>query len=171
MTRENKDEEVIEAAPQPKPKLALVVILSILTGVLLTWAVGATVYHFQSGKALQAELAVAKEEAKRKTLMIDELQEQIAGLSKQIHALRDFSVAKASGVAGEAIAAAGKQQPPAEASPSTTPAGTTATKETPSPPVAKKPKPAGLDCQLVGKSAEEQMATLQRCTKAMDGKK
>lgn len=170
MTRENKDEEVVEAAPQPKPKLALVVILSILTGVLLTWAIGATVYHFQSGKALQAELAVAKEEAKRQTLMVDELQEQIAGLSKQIHALRDFSVAKASGVAADSIAAAEKRQPPAEASPSAAPAAAT-TKEAAPPPVAKKPKPAGLDCQLVGKSAEEQMATLQRCTQAMDGKK
>lgn len=171
MTRENKDEEVVEAAPETKPKLALVVILSILTGVLLTWAIGATVYHFQSGKALQAELAAAKEEAKHKTLMVDELQEQIAGLSKQIHALRDFSVAKASGVAAEAIAATGKQPPPADGSSTPAPAAATVTKEAAPPPVAKKPKPAGLDCQLVGKSAEEQMATLQRCTKAMDGKK
>jgi len=169
MTRENKDEEVVAAAPQPKPKLALVVILSILTGVLLTWAIGVTVYHFQSRKALQTELAAAKEEAKRKSLMVDELQEQITGLSKQIHALRDFSVAKASGVAAEAIAAAGKQQPPADGSPAAAPAAATATAAPP--PVAKKPKPAGLDCQLVGKSAAEQMATLQRCTQAMDGKK
>lgn len=170
MTRESKEEEVVEAAPEPKPKLTLVVILSILTGVLLTWAIGLTVYHFQSGKALRAELAAAKEEAKHKTLMVDELQEQISGLSKQIHALRDFSVAKASGVAAEAIAATGKQ-PPADSSSATAPAGATATKEAAPPPVAKKPKPAGLDCQLVGKSAEEQIATLQRCTKAMDGKK
>ena len=170
MTRENKDEEVVEAAPEPKPKLALVVILSIVTGVLLTWAIGATVYHFQSAKALHAELAATKEESKRQTLMVNELQEQIAGLSKQIRALRDFSVAKARDVAAEAIAATGKQ-PPADGSPSAAPAAANATKETAPPPVAKTPKPAGLDCQLVGKSAEEQMATLQRCTKAMDGKK
>ena len=171
MTREKKKDEVVEAALEPKPKLALDVILSILIGVLLTLAIGVTVYHFQSRKALQTELAAAKEEAKRQTLMVTELQEQIAGLSKQIHALRDFSVAKASGVAAEAIAATGKQQPPAEVSPAAAPAAATAAKEAAAPPVAKKAKPAGLDCQLVGKSAEEQMATLQRCTKAMDGKK
>lgn len=168
MTRENKDEEIVEPAPESKPKLALIII-SILSGVLLTGAIGATVYYFQTGKALQAELAVAKKEAKRKTLMIDELQEQIAGLSKQIHALKEFSIAKADADAAEAIAASGKQPPPADGSAAAAPAAAAATAAPP--PAVKKPKPAGLDCQLVGKSAEEQIATLQRCTKAMDGRK
>lgn len=158
MTRENRDEEVVEIPPETKPKLTLVVILSIVVGILLTLLIGGTAYHFQSRKALVAELATANDELKRKTLQFGELQEQIVGLSRQIHALREFSVAKASSVA----AAASTKSPPAPAEPETEkpPADST--------PVARKEKPATQDCQLVGKSPEEQAATLKRCAQAVE---
>ena len=35
--------------------------------------------------------------------------------------------------------------------------------------VAKKNKPEGPNCELVGKSPEEQAATLKRCVSLMDG--
>lgn len=170
MTREDKEEAVVETPTETKPKFTLIVILSALLGVLLTLMTGGAIYHFQSGKAVQAELAAAREEVKRKTLMLTELQEQVAGLSRQVHALREFSVAKASGVAAEVVAAE-KQQASAESSPPAAPVSESGKKEPVTPPVAKKVKPAGLDCQIVGKSPEEQMATLKRCTQAMDGKK
>jgi hypothetical protein len=174
MARESKEEEPVEAPPEIKPKLTLVVLLSALIGIFLTLLTVGAIYHFQSGKAVENELAVSKEEVRRKTLMLTEAQEQVTALSKQVHALREFSIARASGAAEEAIVAG--KQPTQAATPAATPAPASPDsealkKEAAPPPVVKKAKPAGLDCQLVGKSAEEQMATLQRCTKAMDGKK
>jgi hypothetical protein len=170
MAREDKEKEPVESPPEVKPKITLLVMLSVLTGVLLTLLAGGTIYHFQSAKAARAELSVTKEELRQKVLLLTELQEQVTGLSKQVHALRDFSVARASGVAAEAITAGAvspKTEPPAPAKPDPE----TVKKEPAPEPVAKKTKPAGLDCQIVGKSAEEQIATLQRCAKAMEGKK
>ena len=172
MSRDSKEEEPVAPPSEVKPKLTLIVALSALVGVLLTLLTGGAIYHFQSGKALEAELSTTKEELRRKALMLTELQEQVTGLSKQVHALRDFSIARASSVAAEVIAASAlppKTEAPAPAAPAPDPVLTK--KEPVAAPVVKKEKPAGLDCQIVGKSAEEQMATLQRCTKAMDGKK
>jgi hypothetical protein len=172
MSRDSKEEEPVAPPSEVKPKLTLLVALSALAGVLLTLLTGGAIYHFQSGKALEAELSTTKEELRRKALMLTELQEQVTGLSKQVHALRDFSIARASSVAAEVIAASAlppKTEAPAPAAPAPDPVLTK--KEPVAAPVVKKEKPAGLDCQIVGKSAEEQMATLQRCTKAMDGKK
>jgi hypothetical protein len=172
MSRDSKEEEPVAPPSEVKPKLTLIVALSALVGVLLTLLTGGAIYHFQSGKALEAELSTTKEELRRKILMLTELQEQVTGLSKQVHALRDFSIARASSVAAEVIAASAlppKTEAPAPAAPAPDPVLTK--KEPVAAPVVKKEKPAGLDCQIVGKSAEEQMATLQRCTKAMDGKK
>lgn len=158
MTRENRDEEVVEVPPETKPRLTLIVILSIVVGVLLALSIGGTVYHVQANKAQAAELAAAKDELKRKTLQFTELQEQIVGLSRQIHALREFSVAKASSAA--AAASAGSPHVPAEPE--------TAKPPTVVAPAAKKEKPASQDCQLVGKSPEEQAATLKRCAQAVE---
>jgi hypothetical protein len=170
MAREDNEEKPVEAPPEAKPKITLVIILSILTGVLLTLLTGGAIYHFQSAKAAAANLSAAKEELRQKALLLTELQEQVTGLSKQVHALRDYSVARASGVAAQAIAASAlppKTETPAPAKPDPE----TAKKEPVPEPVVKKTKPAGLDCQIVGKSPEEQMATLQRCAKAMEGNK
>jgi hypothetical protein len=178
MSRDSKEDESVAAPPEVKPKLTLVVILSVLTGVLLTLVTGVTIYHFQSAKALGAELATAKGEIKRKAAMLTESQEQVAALSKQVHALRGFSVAKASDVAEDVVVADKLKSPAAPTAPiapaASAPAASApvATKKEPAAvPVEKPSKPKNLDCQLVGKSAEEQMATLQRCAKAMDGKK
>jgi hypothetical protein len=170
MAREDKEEKPVESPPEVKPKITLVVMLSVLTGILVTLLTGGAIYHFQSAKTVAAELSAAKEELRQKTLLLGELQEQVTGLSRQVHALRDFSIARASGVAAEAIAASALP-PKTETLTPAKPDPETAKKETTPEPVVKKAKPAGLDCQIVGKSPEEQMATLQRCAKAMEGKK
>jgi flagellar basal body-associated protein FliL len=192
MAHEDKEAEIVEPAPQAKPKLTLIIILAVLLGVFLTLLTGGAIYHVQSGKTMQAELAVAREELKRKTLMLTEAQEQIANLSIQMHTLREFSVAKASSVAAEKEVAVDKAQAATENSSTHAPASEAGKKEQPAPvvpaaappPVAppapkapaatletKKAKPGNLDCQITGKSPEEQQATLKRCTQAMDGKK
>lgn len=188
MSGESTKEEVVEAPAETKPKFTPTLILALLAGLLLILLIGGTVYHFQSGKALRAELAAAKEEAKHKTLTLTEAQAQIAGLSRQLHALREFSLNKADTTAAEGAAVTEKKpQQPADSSPpvAATPAPpATAKKEAlaakpetakkeavAAAPVTKKSKPANLDCQLAGKSPEEQTATLKRCTEAMDGRK
>lgn len=211
MTRESKEEEVVESAAEKKPKITLVLILSLVIGVLVTLLIGGSIYHVQSRKALVAELAATKAELKQKTALFSDLQEQIAGLSRQMHALKEFSVTKAYAVAAatpgsEAPAAEPAPPPPARSEaeakkqeavsatpakkekkketekeaekakekapqPTAAPASTTESKAGTSEPVARKAKPAPLDCQIVGKSPEEQMATLQRCTQAMDRKR
>ncbi len=100
MTRDSREEEVV-AAPPPaeKPKLTLVVALSIVVGVLLTLLVGGALYHYRSNAVLASELSETKDLLKRNALLLDNQQEQIAGLSRQVHALKDFAVAKASAVA------------------------------------------------------------------------
>jgi hypothetical protein len=77
----------------------LVVALSIVVGVLLTLLVGGAIYHSRSNAALASELSETKDLLKRNAMLLDNQQEQIAGLSRQIHALKDFAVAKASAVA------------------------------------------------------------------------
>ena len=189
MAHEDKEAEIVEPAPQAKPKLTLIIILAVLLGVFLTLLTGGAIYHVQSGKMMQAELAVAREELKRKTLLLTEAQEQIANLSMQMHTLREFSVAKASDVVAEKEVAVDKPQAATENSSAHAPASEAGKKEQPVPvappqPVvppapkapaatleAKKAKPGNLDCQITGKSPEEQQATLKRCTQAMDGKK
>lgn len=186
MAHEDKEAEIVEPAPQAKPKLTLIIILAVLLGVFLTLLTGGAIYHVQSGKTMQAELAVAREELKRKTLMLTEAQEQIANLSIQMHTLREFSVAKASSVAAEKEVAVDKAQAATENSSTHAPASEAGKKEQPAPVVpaaapppkapaatleTKKAKPGNLDCQITGKSPEEQQATLKRCTQAMDGKK
>lgn len=182
MAHEDKEAEVAEPVGQAKPKLTLIVILAVLLGVFLALSIGGAIYHFQSGKAVQSELAAAREDLKHKTLMLTEAQEQIANLSMQMHTLREFSVAKASGVAaekelaGQAASGCGKQQR-SHASFRTREKGSTCASHSPCfentrrAAGAKKAKPGNLDCQITGKSPEEQQATLKRCTQAMDGKK
>lgn len=167
MTTENIDKEVVEAPSDKKPKLTLIVILAVLTGVLFMFAIGGVIYHVQSRKALEADLANTKDELSRKTQLLSDSQEQVVGLSRQMHALREFSVAKAN-----AVAAAVANEPSAPAPASTPPAPVEPEKIKSKPvaaPAAKKSRMTGQDCQLVGKSQEEQAATLKRCMQTLDG--
>lgn len=173
-----------EAEKKPKPQLKPVVILSVLLGVLLAFVIAGGIYHVRSGKALKAELAASKDELKHKTQLLAEQQEQIIGLSRQMHALREFSVTKANEAAAAATstaaapATAASSEPPA-AAPAGSPPETVAPEATKAKPVrapvARKAapppsQPPSQNCQLIGKSPEEQSATLQRCMQSMDAK-
>lgn len=142
MTTTDKGEEAAEAAPATQRKLPLLVILSILSGMLLILSIGVTVYHFQSGKKLKAELAATRGELKEKTQLAAELQEQVASLSRQMHALRDFSV-------NRAYEAADKASPAMpESAPLPVVAEAKETKPVGSEPTLKKNKPAVLAHEL-----------------------
>ena len=169
MTDDKAVPDVGDAPPSVRPRLTVVVGLSLLVGVLLTLvAVGGVLYD-QRHRAGQAQLRAAGEKLEAKGVVIDALNKQIELLSGQIHALKEHSIAGST-------AAAGDQRPSAAPSVAVAPevsanAPRVASKEPPPvvvPAKAKKVKPAGQDCELVGKSAPEQAATLQRCVAAMD---
>jgi len=162
------------AETEAKPKRTPVIILSILLGVSLAFSIAGGIYHVRSGKALRAELAASKDELKYKTQLLADQQEQIIGLSRQMHALREFSVTKANEAAAAATATAASSEPPVAppASPPAVAVAPEAKKAKPvRAPVAKKAAPPpSQNCQLIGKTPEEQSATLQRCMQSMDAK-
>jgi hypothetical protein len=204
MSSKSENEEAVETPQAKKPKITLIVALSITVGILLACSIGISIIHFQSGKGQAAELISLKDELKRKTQLVNDSQEQVANLSKQIHALREFSVSRAQAVAAATIQQADQAaRPPAPAEPEEKkpePISLPITKKSKSPqpaaaveksepsaaiavepeavkaktasaPPAKKTAPATQDCQLVGKSAEEQAATLRRCMQSVDGRR
>jgi cell division protein FtsL len=173
LTARDEESEVIEEqAPVVSPRLTIVVILSTLLGVLLTVIVAGAVLYYQNSKALQAEVLLAKDALKEKSLALDDMKAQIEVLSRQVHVLKECSVAR-SNAAGEkvnkveSVAPAGPDNA-ATASKSTGGKEASAPPESPITPKAKKPQTVAQNCELVGKSPEEQAATLQRCVNLID---
>ncbi|MBL8416248.1 MAG: hypothetical protein JNM42_17605 [Propionivibrio sp.] len=175
MTIHDDESEVIEEkAPVDGPKLTIVVILSTLLGVLLTAIVAGAFLYYQNNKALQAEVLVAKDALKEKSLALDDMKAQIEVLSRQVHMLKEYSVAR-SNAAGEKVKKTESAAPAvldnaaiAPKSPGAGAKDTGAPPELPIPPKAKKPQTVAQNCELVGKSPEEQAATLQRCVNLID---
>lgn len=175
MASEHSEEENPDAPPKRRLNLTPAVMLMILSGTLFALLLGGAIYHVLSGKALKAELAASKKELQEKAQQVDEAHEQIAGLSKQVRSLREFSAAKAAEVAALAgcepatagkTAAAPQPGAPDGAAPENRKVAPIA-----SAPSARRSRPAVQDCQLVGKSAEEQAATLQRCMQILDSRR
>jgi hypothetical protein len=146
-----------------------------LLGVLLTVGIAGVFLHVEKNKALQAEVVSLRDEIKEKSLALDETSAQIEALSRQINALKECSVARSSPVGGKdkkegsapsAEAAANEPKAPETAEKAGSP-------EAPPPPKVKKPKPkpSSQNCELVGKSPEEQTATLKRCVGLLDSPK
>ena len=173
MATDREEAEVGEESPAVKPKLTIVVILAMLLGILLTvMAVGGVLYY-QRSSSLQAEVRAARDELKGKSQSLAEMQAQIEVLSRQMHALKEYSIAHSTAmgvksrkteVAAPADDAGQKRELLPEAKETATP--------TPAPeaPKLKKPKvkAEGQDCELLGKSPEQQAATLQRCVSVMN---
>lgn len=175
MIADNEAPEVADEPPPAKPKLTLVVVLSMLLGILLTLMVAGGFAYYRQSQAVHAELLAASDQLKEKSQALDEMKAQIEVLSRQMYLLKEYSIArsrragdkskKSEEVAAEPNAAEGPLAPPvAEAA---------ATPAVVIPPKVRrpKPKPNAQNCELVGKSPEDQAATLQRCVSAMDGGK
>ena len=169
MTNDRAEPEAVEEVPVVKSRLSLVVILSIVLGVLLTaGAVGAFI-HFRSSNELQAQVLAARNELKQKNLALDEMKAQIVALSGQVYVLKEYSIARSSragrkdakvenGVTANAVKSVECNEK-------------SGTAEVPVPPRTKKPKSDKPNCELVGKSPEEQAATLKRCVTMFDSSK
>lgn len=169
MAIKSEEPEVAEEAPAEKPKLSLVVVLSVLLGILLTLGGGGAVLHLRESKALQAEMLTIRAELKMKNLALEDMQEQIGALSSQMSILKDSAAAR-SGSASERAKQKEASAPVADGSPSKSSGGKgkAGSPEVPVPPKAVKPKPPVENCELVGKSSEEQVTTLKRCVGLID---
>ena len=174
MTVDREEPEVAAESPPAKSRLTIVVVLSMLLGILLTLTLAGGIVYYQNSTDLHAQLLAAGEQLKEKSQALDEMKAQIEVLSKQMHLLKEYSIARSSPLGDKnkkPEAAAAPEGAPA--SPAIEPAATPAAAPGAIPPKVRKPKPKpdGQNCELVGKSPEEQAATLQRCVGAMDGGK
>lgn len=184
MIEDDERPEVPGSVPDLKPRFTPLVIVSMLLGFLLCLAGFGAYFSYQKSRGLAAEIVKAREEIKKKDDALESMKAQIEGLSRQISTLKEFSVAR-SGANGAGKAGA----PPepalplaASAVPAPMPSSPANAKEPAKDNAAsaakadaasvsakeKRAKPDAQNCELVGKSPEEQAATLKRCVGAMD---
>ena len=172
VTNERAEPEAVEEAPVVKSRLSFVVMLSMVLGVLLAAGAVGTFLHFRSNNELQAKVLAVQNELKQKKLALDEAQAQIVALSGQIYVLKEYSIARSS--------RAGRKDAKVENGVAAADAGANAVKSVECnqkpgtaevSPRTKKPKSDKPNCELVGKSPEEQAATLKRCVTMFDSSK
>lgn len=178
MTTPREETEVPEVAmAAAKPRLSIVVILALLLGSVLTLLVGGAFLYFQQRNALQVEARVATEALKEKNQALGEMKGQIEALSRQMHSLKEYALARSSSESEKKTESV-LPEVPTQAATSAVVSKTAGNKESAKVPVApasetapaeaKKPAPEAQNCGLVGKSPEEQAATLKRCVMLMD---
>ncbi len=170
VTTRSEEPEVVVEEKAVKSRLSIVVILSILLGILLTIFAAGVSFHFQQRRAMEAEVTAAKVELQEKAKALDEMKAQFEVLSKQVYALREYSIARSHKAvdADKTKATAGASADPAANSPQ--PSVASGKCDTSATPDSRKPKkkPDSENCELVGKTPEEQAATLKRCVGLMD---
>ena len=176
MTTHDQESELIEEKPVEVPdlssKFTIVVILSTLLGILLTAIITGAFLCYHNGKALQAEVLAVKSTLKEKSLVLEDMKAQYEVLSKQVNMLKNYSAAR-SHAAGEKVKNAEDTSPAVVDNAAIAPKSqggkeTGATPESPITPKAKTPQSVAQNCDLVGKSPEEQAATLKRCVNLLD---
>lgn len=173
MKSEVAESEVVEELPAAKPKLSIVVILAMVLGALLVVGVFAVIMHVQTSKSLKSEVLALKKELTEKDLAYEDMTKQVEALSRQIELLKENAIASSSGAGGRGDPAAVKPGPqaanvPLEAGKLAEGQEKTAPEEPAPPPRVKKPKSDKPNCELVGKSKEEQEETLKRCVSLVD---
>lgn len=171
-----------EVPPVVKSRLSSVIVLSMALGALLALFLVYFYYSSQQVAALQSEVAIAREALKEKTKSVEDVRRQIEALSRQLDALKEYSIARsaispspkgeqtapASGVEAatseSSLAGQEKAAKPALASKAKASKRGNGANEVTS---ASSSNPSSatntLDCNLVGKSAREQEATMKRC--------
>lgn len=162
-----------EALPVVKPKLSSVIVLSMALGASLALFLVYFYYGSQRIAALQAEVAIARDALKVKTKSVEDMRDQIEALSHQINALKEYSIARS------AVNPAPKGEQPAGVAAAKSESSVAGKEKAAKPGLANKAKASSganpmsssspsdaantLDCDLVGKSAKEQEATMKRC--------
>ena len=184
MIEDDEKPEASDSVPDIKPRFTPLVIVSMLFGFLLCLGSVGVYFSYQKNRGLEAEIVMAREEIKKRDIALDDMKAQVEALSRQIRALKEFSVARSrSNGAGKAVVAPESALPSeVSAVPTPMPSSPANTKEVakentgsaaradapPVPAKAKQAKPDAQNCELVGKSPAEQAATLKRCVGVMD---
>ncbi len=182
MIEDDETPEAPESVPDIKPRFTPLVIVSMLFGFLLCLASVGAYFSYQKSRGLEAEIVLAREEIKNRGVALEDMRSQIEALSSQIRVLKEFSVARSRGNG------VGKVDPD-DSLPTSSPAssgamplapahandaakkkngGAVKADAVPVPAQEKRAKQDAQNCELVGKSPEEQAATLKRCVSAMD---
>ena len=161
--------EEIEVAPLVVPasklKLTMVIVLAMLLGILSAVIAGGVWLHYQQRAAWDDEVLTLKDALKKKSIALDEMQAQNATLAKQLWMLKGYSIASSTAASEKAVNAESVATAPAAIEPKPTAKGGA---KAPVSPKAKTANAPPQDCELVGKTAEQQAATLQRCVGQID---
>ena len=170
MSADNTDAEDVAKPSDAQSSLAFPLVLAVLLGIFLTIGAAGGYLYFRQINAHDLTVHALEQTVKDKTATITELQGQIEALSRQIHTLRDYAVARSTAAEGK------------EASAGERVSSAAVPVDLPSPPVEKekaavtsaaplRPKAArakAQNCDLVGKSSKEQVETLRRCVSLID---
>lgn len=152
-------QDEVPPAPPPKPRITVVIVLSMLLGVLLTFIAVGALFHRQTSRALEAQVLAVEEELKAKSLALVEMKTQIAMLSKHIQILKEYAIARSVSVSEGVKKSAGPAPVSTPDSAGRAVGPSDAGRGAPSPPRAK----ASPNCELAGKSPEQQALVVQRC--------
>ena len=175
MSTETEESVAGDEASSGKLKFPLALVLSIAGAVFLLLSVVGGFVYLQTGKAAKAELLAVKSELKKKNAQIDGLKEQFNELAQQVIALKgkletlELAAAPHAESPALTVSAVDKEK----GADKEAPAGKTGSPVAPvtattAQAAEKKAKADAQNCELVGKSAEEQAATLKRCVSLID---
>lgn len=179
MIKDDEKPAAAESVPEAKSRLTPLIAVSVLLGFLLGLGGVMAYVGYEGNRALQAEVDAARADIKKKNAEIEDLQGQIEALSAQIGALKEYSVARsrnggpakpppATAPTGAEVPVGPKTAfPPSSAPSGRESPGRSATVASAVPKDARR-KIDVQNCDLVGKSPEEQAETLKRCVSAMD---
>ncbi len=186
MTSESSEAQVVEETPKGRSGILPVLVLSVLLGIVVIAGVVGAVIAYQSAKASRAELLAMKKEIvsiremsepKENSPALDaalkDMKHQIETLSGQIkvlmasvseHSSPEVPTAKSAAIGDKTSESASSntvgQVPQVKESSSAVQVSTKAE--------AASKKPDVRNCDLIGKSPEEQAATLKRCVSLID---
>ena len=126
--------DAVQPAPHARPRITAIIVLSMLLGVLLTLIVVGAIAYRQTIREFEAQVLAVEDELRTKSLALDDMKAQITMLSKHIQILKEYAIARSVGPGDSGKAA---------------------------PPVSRAKAPP--NCELAGKSPEQQAVVLQRC--------
>jgi hypothetical protein len=159
------DSETIEVAPEvpaSQAKLTLVAILAASLGMALTLIAVGVWWHYQQRAAWDAQVQSLTATVQKNNIALADLRAQNASLAKHIKLLKEYSIARSTADGGQAT-------PVERAAPAATASIASAPSAAPRTSAAGKTKKAkAQDCELVGKTPEQQAATLRRCVSQID---
>ena len=186
MTTDGNEAQVVEDVPKSRSGVLPLIILSVLLGIVIIAGVVGAVLSYQSAKASRAELLAMKKEVEAIKEMtapkensasleaaLKDMKHQIETLSAQINVLMASVSEHASPEAPTAKSEAGGGKTAAPTSSETAGQAQQGKKQSSESPASAKSesapkKPDVRNCDLIGKSPEEQAATLERCVSLID---